>query len=74
MPTVVHSNGHSINNQTQLASTKRGYMEECLGVNARPVARVDCHLEERECESVVQFLIYMFVLYVLWQTFNFRDG
>ena len=28
-------------------------MEECLGVNARPVVRVACNLEERECESLV---------------------
>ena len=32
-------------------------MEECLGVNARPVVRVDCNLKELEYESLMQFLM-----------------
>ena len=27
-------------------TTKGGKMEDCLGVNVRPVVRVDCHLKE----------------------------
>ena len=66
----VHSNGHSDTQSTSrqinatrisgdvcAATTKGGRMEECLRVNVRPVVRVDCNLEERECESLVQFLI-----------------
>ena len=49
--------GHITNKQADKRNTHRqgmgsrgrrggGQMKECLGVNVRPVVRVDCHLEE----------------------------
>ena len=62
--------GHTTNKQTDKRNTHRqgmgvrgrrsgGQMEECLGVDVRPVGRVDCNFEEWEYGSIVKCLMYI---------------